>query len=107
MRAHAHGDHARAGEQRADACPAAAACRPWQQGDCLWFGVANSHTTTPKIFLRVYNEHGLRIILQKPFRSARGLRPCVPLAQTIRPKAIAMTLWLRRALVLTLRVARP
>ena len=93
----------------ADVCPADAACRTWPQGDCLWFGVSNSHTTTPKIFLRVYNEDGSgqSLILQKPFRSARGSCARASLLdQTTRPKAIAMTLCLRRALVLTLRVAR-
>jgi hypothetical protein len=53
---------------------------PWPQGDCLWFGVDN-HTTTPQIFLRVYNQDGSGKILQKPFWSACARASL--LAQTI------------------------
>jgi len=43
-------------------------CENAWQGDCLWFGVPQRNMSTPRIFMRVYDESGAPKVLFKPFR---------------------------------------
>jgi hypothetical protein len=89
-----------------------AACRPWPQGDFLWFGVIDDFKNWPCMFLRVYEPKNasesfvidiwLRCVTKSP-----SLRPCVTVSlRTCRVSDVLLTLPVRSHTALVLCVSR-